>query len=208
MNLTEIKKILDENLNKEISYGRKRNIVFWYDADGEFKDDIGDLTIENSKIIHLNDNNRFYIKYLLEKEDTESNYLIYSPNPKPLPRENYLLDIEKYSNEFSTDKATVIMRDFGVKDESLRNVFKKYIKFFGNKERYKRFSSYKITDYTEEKIDIAILSCLCKLNMPDFEMVLKTLFIEQAKEESKYFDDIVNFGDIDAFWSIVEKKYG
>lgn len=209
MNLTEIKKILDDNLNKEISYGRKRNIVFWYDADGEFKDDIGDLTIENSKIIHLNDNNRFYIKYLLEKEDIESNYLIYSPNPKPLPRENYLLDIEKYSgNEFSTDKATLIMRDFGVKDESLRNVFKKYIKFFGNKERYKRFSSYKITDYTEEKIDIAILSCLCKLNMPDFEMVLKTLFIEQTKEESKYFDDIVNFGDIDAFWSIVEKKYG
>mgnify|MGYP000867571265 FL=1 len=208
MNLTEIKKILDENINKEISYGRKRNIVFWYDADDEFKDDINDLTIENSKIIHLNDNNRFYIKYLLEKEDTESNYLIYSPNPKPLPRENYLLDIEKYSNEFSTDKATVIMRDFGVKDESLRNVFKKYIKFFGNKERYKRFSSYKITNYTEEKIDIAILSCLCKLNMPDFEMVLKTLFIEQTKEESKYFDDIVNFGDIDAFWSIVEKKYG
>lgn len=167
------------------------------------------MTIENSKIIHLNDNNRFYIKYLLEKEDIESNYLIYSPNPKPLPRENYLLDIEKYSgNEFSTDKATLIMRDFGVKDESLRNVFKKYIKFFGNKERYKRFSSYKITDYAEEKIDIAVLSCLCKLNMPDFDMVLKILFIEQTKDESKYFDDIVNYGDIDAFWSIVEKKYG
>lgn len=209
MNLIEIKKVLDENLNKETSYGRKRNIIFWYDADGEFKDDIGDLTIENSKIIHLNDNNRFYIKYLLEKEDIESNYLIYSPNPKPLPRENYLLDIEKYSgNEFSTDKATLIMRDFGVKDESLRNVFKKYIKFFGNKERYKRFSSYKITDYAEEKIDIAVLSCLCKLNMPDFDMVLKILFIEQTKDESKYFDDIVNYGDIDAFWSIVEKKYG
>lgn len=28
MNLTEIKKILDDNLNKEVSYGRKRNIVF------------------------------------------------------------------------------------------------------------------------------------------------------------------------------------
>ena len=65
MNLIEIKKVLDENLNKETSYGRKRNIIFWYDADGEFKDDIDDLTIENSKIIHLNDNNRFYIKYLI-----------------------------------------------------------------------------------------------------------------------------------------------
>lgn len=208
MNLTEIKKILDENLNKETSYGRKRNIVFWYDAEGEFKDDINDLILNNSKIIHLNDNNRFYIKYLLEKEDTESNYLIYSPNPKPLPRENYLLDIEKYSSEFSTDKATVIMRDLGVKDESLRNAFKKYMKFFGSKERYKRFTTYNIKDFTEEKIDIAVISCLCKLNIPDFEMALKMLFIEQTKEESKYLDDIVNFGDIDAFWDIVEKKYG
>lgn len=208
MNLTEIKKILEDSLNKESPDGRKRNIVFWYDADGEFKDDINDLTLENSKIIHISDNNRFYIKYLLEKEDVESNYLIYSPKSKPVPRENYLLDIEKYSSEFSTDKATVIMRDLGVKDESLRNVFKKYIKFFGNKERYKRFSSYNIEDYTDEKVDVAVFSCLCKLNMPDFEMVLKTLLIEQTKEESKYFDDIVNFGDIDAFWDIVEKKYG
>lgn len=208
MNLTEIKSILNENFNKETSYGMKRILVFWYDADGEFKDDIKDLILENSKIINLKENNSFHIKYLLEKKDIESNYLIYSPNPKPLLRENYLLDIEKYSSEFSTDKATVIMRDFGVNDESLRNVFKKYIKFFGNKERYKRFSSYKITDHTEEKIDIAVLSCLCKLNMPDFEMVLKMLFIEQTKEENKCFEDIVNFGDIDGFWTIVEKKYG
>ena len=208
MNLTEIKKILDENLNKESSDGKERNIVFWHDAEGEFRNDIAELLLDNAKIITLTGNNSFYIKYLIEKEDTESNYLIYSPSPKPLSRENYLLDIEKYSGEFSTDKATVIMRDLGVTDESLRNIFRKYIKFFGNKERYKRFSSYSIKEFTEDSIDIAVLSAICKLTVPDFESVVKTLLIEQAKEETKYYEEIDKYGDIDAFWRIAGKVYG
>ena len=75
MNLTEIKKILDENLNKESSDGKERNIVFWHDAEGEFRNDIAELLLDNAKIITLTGNNSFYIKYLIEKEDTESNYI-------------------------------------------------------------------------------------------------------------------------------------
>ncbi|WP_352420855.1 BREX-1 system phosphatase PglZ type A [Proteiniborus sp.] len=208
MNLTEIKKILEENLNKEPYDGKRRNIVFWYDSDGEFTEEINELELENAKILHLTDRNSFYIKYVLEKEDTTSNYLIYSPNPKPLPRENWLLDIEKYSTHFSTDKATVIMRNLGVKDETLRNVFKKHIKFFNNKERYKKFSSYNIENYTEEKVEIGVLSSLCKLPIIDFELVVKTLLIEKTKGEDRYLEDINKFGDIDVFWSLVEKRYG
>jgi uncharacterized protein (TIGR02687 family) len=208
MNLSEIKKILEENLNREPSNGKIRNIVFWYDGESEFVEDIKGLELENAKILHLTDNNKLYIKYLLEKEDVESNYLIYSPKPRPVPRENWLLDIEKYSEEFSTDKATAIMRDLGVKDETLRNVFKKYIKFFGNKERYGRFVSYNIETYTEEKIDIAVLSTLCKLQMPDFELVTKTLLIEEIEEENRLKEDIEKFGDTDALWNLLEKQYG
>jgi uncharacterized protein (TIGR02687 family) len=208
MNLSEIKKILDENLNKQPSDGKKRNIIFWYDEDAEFVEDINELQLENAKIIYLTENNSFYIKHLLEKEDTDSNYLIYSPNPKPIPRENWLLDIQKYSSEFSTDKATVIMRDLGVKDETLRNVFKKYIRFFGNKERYKRFASYNTLEFTEEKVNIAVLSTLCKLPVADFELVVKTVLMEETKDENKYIEEIKKFGDIEVFWNLIEKKYG
>lgn len=37
MNLLEVKKILEEIFNKEPVEGKKRNIVFWYDDEGEFK---------------------------------------------------------------------------------------------------------------------------------------------------------------------------
>lgn len=208
MNLTEIKQTLEDNFNKETIDGSKRNIIFWYDAETEFVDDIKDLELEGVEILHLTDNNSFYIKYLLEKEDLESNYLIYSPNPRPTPRENWLLDIEKYSGEFSTDKATVIMRNLGVKDESLRGVFKSYIKFFGNKERYKRFASYKKEITTEDDIHIGVLSTLCKLSISDLEQVVKSLLMEETEEENKFMEDIRKFGNEEAFWQLVKNYYG
>lgn len=208
MNLTEVKETLEDNLNTAPSNGRIRNIIFWYDEEAEFVEDIKDLQLDNAKIIHLGLNNSFHTKYILEKEDTTTNYLVYSCNPKPLPRENWLLDIEKYSGVFSTDKATVIMRGLGVKDETLRNIFKKYIRFFANKERYKRFTSYNSALSTEEQIDIAVLATLCKLPMADFELVLKSILIEEISDENKHVIEIEKFGDIDAFWNLVEKKYG
>lgn len=130
MNLVEVKRILEESFNNESAEGKKRNIIFWYDEEGEFVEDIDELILDNAKTLKLADNNAFFIKYQLEKEDTESNYLLYSPSPKPMPRDNWLLDILQYSTGFSTDKAVLIMGDLGVTDPSLRNVFKKYLKFF------------------------------------------------------------------------------
>ena len=93
MDLKQIKTLLEDTFNKELSEGKKRHIVFWYDDDGEFKEDIDALDLENAKILKLTKNNYFFVKYQLEKADTESNYLIYDLL-KPSPRENYLLDIK------------------------------------------------------------------------------------------------------------------
>ena len=208
MELNEVKRKLEEIFNKELTNGRKRHIVFWYDDAGEFKEDIDGLNLSNAKVLKLNGRNSFYVKYVLEREDRESNYLVYAPYGKPLARENYLLDIQKYSFEFSTDKATVIMRELNVSDDSLRDVFRKYLKFFNNKERYRAFKAYSLSSYTEEILDIAILSAICKLSYPDLEDVVKTLLAEYAHGESTLYENIVKFGDIHTFWELVRKYYG
>lgn len=207
LKLKEVADVLEKNLDKELSDGKKRNIVFWYDGEREFEEDIDELNLKNGEIIKLTENNSFYIRYLLEKKDPNSNYLIYSHLPKPNPRDNWLLDILEYSFEFSTDKAELIRKDF-VEDESLNRIFKNYLKFFGNKERHKKFASYNIENWTEDNIHIAVLSSLCKLSIADFEEVLKVILIEELKEENKYMKEIKGFGDEDAFWSLVEKRYG
>lgn len=131
--------MLEDTFNKELSEGKKRHIIFWYDDDGKFKEDIDTLNLDNARVLELSKNNCFFVKHQLEKVDTDSNYLLYAPFGKPTPKENYLLDVLKYNMEFSTDKATVIMRDLNISDDNLKSVFRKYIKFFNNKDRYKIF---------------------------------------------------------------------
>jgi uncharacterized protein (TIGR02687 family) len=208
MDLKQIKSLLEDTFNKELSEGKKRHIVFWYDSDAEFEEDIDALALDNAKILKLSKNNNFYVKYQLEKADTESNYLIYAPFGKPEPRENYLLDVLKYSMEFSTDKATVIMRDLNIPDDNLKNTFRKYVKFFNNKERYRVFKEYGMEKYTEEAVDIAVLSVMCRLPYPDFDEVLRVLLMEEDLENNKYLEAIGKFGRLDVLWNLADKYYG
>jgi len=208
MDLKQIKTLLEDTFNKELSEGKKRHIVFWYDDDGEFKEDIDELDLENAKILKLSQNNYFFVKYHLEKADTETNYLIYAPFGKPNPRENYLLDILKYSMEFSTNKAALIMMDLNISDDSLKSVFEKYIKFFNKKDRAKIFKGYEIEKYTEETIDVAVLSALCRLPYPDFDEVLRVLLMEEDLENNKHLQAIEKFGNLDVLWKLADKYYG
>ena len=208
MDLKQIKTLLEDTFNKELTEGKKRHIVFWYDDNEEFKEDIDALVLENAKILKLTKNNYFFVKYQLEKADTESNYLIYAPFGKPNPRENYLLDILKYSVEFSTNKAALIMMDLNISDDSLKSVFEKYIKFFNKKDRAKIFKGYEIEKYTEEIVDVAVLSALCRLPYPDFDEVLRVLLMEEDLENNKHLEAIEKFGNLDVLWKLADKYYG
>ena len=208
MNLIEMKKILEDHFNEQPSNGARRHIIFWYDEEGQFALDIDTIELENARILKLHENNAFQIKYQLEKVDPDSNYLVYSPLPKPVHRDNWLLDILKYSREFSTDKAVLIMRDFGVKDPALTDIFRKYLKFFDNRERYKKFASYGMDIFTEDRIHIAVMSVLCKLPVADFEQVVRKVFVGETEAQNKYIEAINSFGDPDSFWELAEKRYG
>ncbi|MRN24718.1 BREX-1 system phosphatase PglZ type A [Romboutsia ilealis] len=208
MNLEEVIRVLNDIYKEPLLHEKKRHIVFWYDADGEFVEDIDTLELNNVRVLKLNENNYFYIRYELEKVDTDSNILIYANMEKPNPRENWLLDIYKYSTEFSTDKTTVMMRDLNIKDASLRNVLKDYSKFFNNKERYASFKKYNIEEYTEDLVHIAVLSSLCKLSNPNFEEVTKVILKEALTEDKKQIENIEKFGKMEAFWELASRKYG
>ena len=62
MELNEVKKILEQNFDKGLSEGKKRNIIFWYDDNGEFKDKIDTLEFSNAKLLKLDGRNYFYVK--------------------------------------------------------------------------------------------------------------------------------------------------
>ena len=127
-----LKQITDK-LNSQLQ-GDVRKLVFWYDENGEFAEDIDTLELTNAKVLRLEKDNQFFIKHFLECVDTTTHYLVYAPFPKPDIRDNHLEDILRYSKLFFADRASLITLDLGC-DEILKSVFQDYNKFFASKER-------------------------------------------------------------------------
>ena len=89
MNLEQITKVLNSEFKKE-----GRRIVFWYDEKQEFLSEIEELKLENVKLLRLKQNELFKTKLLLERDDKESNYLIYAPFKRSEDRDNHLHQIQ------------------------------------------------------------------------------------------------------------------
>lgn len=207
LDFKEVSKELNIMLNKRPRDGQVRNVVFWFDGEGEFRDKLAELDLENAKIMEFTGKNYFEIKYTLEVSDLTSNYLIYAPFYKPNPQDNYLIDICLYSQEFEADITTIYMREFGIDNPALANVIKKYKVFLNNKERRNKLKSYNIKKWTENIIHIAILCAVCKLNVVDFEEALMCVLSDYINE-GELLQEVKKYCDVETLDTFVENKFG
>ena len=200
-----LKQITDK-LNSEFS-GEVRKLVFWYDANAEFVDDVDTMELENAKVLHLEPDNQFYTKYFLECVDTTTNYLVYAPFAKPAIRENHLADTIKYSKEFFADRASLLTLDLGI-DERYKPVIQHYIKFFGEKKRTQAFYDLELETFNRNTIEIALMSVLCKCKTPSYEGVLRTVLTDAGFEDNPYLTEFKKYDLLDAFWRQAQDVFG
>lgn len=202
MNLKQI----TDKLNSEFT-GDGRKLVFWYDANAEFSEDVDSMELMNAKVLHLEKDNQFYIKYFLECEDKNTNYLVYAPFAKPNIRENHLEDTIRYSKEFFADRASLLALDLGI-DEKYKPVLQHYIKFFANKDRTQKFYDLEIEEYNRSTIEVALMSVLCRNKIALFEEVLRCVLIDGGLEDNKYMLEFEKYDLLDAFWQQVDMAFG
>ncbi|KRH98271.1 BREX-1 system phosphatase PglZ type A [Cylindrospermopsis sp. CR12] len=211
MNITRIKNLL-QNLFQEDSRWphHQRRVVFWYDPDGQFVSIFEELEINDVKKIQLGDT-PFTLKYRLFIEEPEQNFLLYAPFPPPEPQDNWLLDIEKSSLTFSADPAALIYADLGLRDRSLEETIRQYLKkFFNCKKRIGHLQSMAISPDTEEKgLLLAMLSVLVNLKVPDGNLLIREVLLKGLLEsDNPIWQDIVRFVSAQAFWDVVEEYTG
>ncbi len=200
-----LKQITDK-LNTEFAC-EERKLIFWYDDNAEFSDEIDNLELENAKIYRLEPDNQFYTKYFLEKEDPETNYLIYAPYPMPDKKENHLLDMVCYSKQFFVDRASLICAELGIDDE-YKETIQKYIKFFSAQERIQRFFDIDIEKYNHSTIETGIISAICKIKVSSIEECLRIILAENSINENKHLAEIEKYGLTNAFWNHIEQTFG
>lgn len=200
-----LKQIIDK-LNAEFS-GDTRKLVFWYDDKAEFVDDIDTLELMGAKVHHLEPDNQFYTKYLLERLDPESSYLIYAPFPKPNVRDNHLEDTLLYSKRFYADRASLLAVDLGI-DEKYKPVIQQYIKFFGAKDRTQKFYDLEIENFTRQSIEVALMSVLCKTRTASFEEVIRVVLTDDGFEDNRFLAEFEKYDLLPAFWRLCEEQFG
>ncbi|MGN8963840.1 BREX-1 system phosphatase PglZ type A [Bariatricus sp. HCP28S3_D3] len=200
-----LKQITDK-LNSEFT-GEVRKLVFWYDANAEFLEDVTTMDLVNAKVLHLEPDNQFYTKYFLECVDTTTNYLVYAPFAKPAIRDNHLADIIKYSKEFFADRASLLTIDLGI-DERYKPVIQHYIKFFGEKKRTQAFYDLELETFNRNTIEIALMSVLCKCKTPSYEEVLRTVLTDAGFEDNPYLAEFKKYDLLDAFWRQAQDVFG
>lgn len=202
LNLNQI----EEKLNKEFA-GEGRRIVFWYDENGDFADDVDNLQLNDAKIHHLTERNQFRTKVLLEREDKTSNYLLYGAFAKPPVVENHLEDILLYSKRFYADRISLICADLGIKEE-LKPVLVKYQKYFAAKERAQRFYDIGLETFTEDSIELALICCVCKNRVSSFDEALCKILLAGDLVDNEYLAELQKYDLLVPFWKQCEKVFG
>lgn len=216
MEIDKIKEMLEYRFSLTTELPQKRHIIFWYDSKKEFKDLIDELNLTDAKITKLTKSidkkgeaiytNIFKTKYTLEVIDTESNYLIYSEYPRAIDSENYLLDIEKYSEFFEADKSAMIVEELKLDRTNYKfgEIIRKYSSFFANKERREKL--IKLIENPEslddEEFKLSILTVISGAKTINILEILKNIILNRNK-----LQDIEKWMNLDFLFSEIKKKF-
>ena len=206
-----IKLRLAERFAAPLPEFHKRRIVFWHDEDGEFADEIDELDLPGVSIVKLTGTNNFAVKKLLSADDLFGHHLVYDPlSYEKDQHDDWLLDIKLYSESFRSDLISIQMEELLVEPSSaMRKTIKLYAKFLDNKDRKAKLRRIGRTYQTPLQLHIDIMAVLCSINGGSAQdVIVAVLSAGLEKESNDALINIEKFGNIEAFWQLVQKYTG
>ena len=188
----------------------QRRIIFWYDEDKEFEDKLDDVVLENAKVIALTGNNTFSVKKLLSVDDLTTNYLVYSSCVYNCPDDNWLLDVELYSEEFRADLISIWMDEMGLtSNPAMRKQIKNYRAYFNAKDRRLKVSTQNKVPATPAQLHMAVMAAICGLKDAQPNMILRSVFRAGLDlKNNTVYQDFVKYHADGAFWAMVRQGCG
>ncbi len=206
----DIKKTLTERFAAVLPDNYNRRIIFWQDPDGEFSAQVDELCPEGVKLLKLTGSNNFAAKQLLSETDTQSDYLVYNPVSYSDVRDNWLLDIELYSEEFRADLLSIRMQELNMSPTShMRKAMKSYSKFFENKERVAKLTAFKSSYGNVGQLHIDILAVLSGAAVNTASGVIRAVLMGGLEiENNDAITNIKKFGNESVLWEMIDQYTG
>lgn len=165
MSIERIEFNLKERFAAPLPEFYRRRIVFWEDPEREFERDIDELHLDGVHIVKLTGTNNFAVKKMLLHDDLENDYLVYSPLSYADVQDNWLQDIEYYSEIFRADFISMQMEELNIAPAAaMRKTLKFYAKFLESKERCQKLRRIGRDYQTPLQLHIDIMAVLAGLN--------------------------------------------
>ena len=202
-----LKDTLNSDFSRDMERKRTRKIIFWYDPKQEYIDFINELELDNTEIIKY-DNNSFWIRYHIEKEELNKNIIIYLPFERKKGIDNDLLDLETANSDllFNPDSTTMRLKNLEL-TEDCRNIINKYAKFFGNKKRENEFKNFDIEEKDNDNIDLIITAILLNIKSINEDEILKEI-IKDYYGDKKRYEELFKFGSEEFLIELFNSSFG
>ncbi len=211
MTIDKINRSLKERFSQPLKDCYERRIVFWFDPERQFESILPELDLPNVKLLHLRENDLFAAKRLLSETDTASDYLVYDTLVYADYADNWLRDIQLYSEEFRADLISILMDELNIPQTfQLRRAMKHYIKFFEkSKERKAKFVALGTNYENPGQLHISIMAVLSGTKQNTVSGVLRAILCDSLyNEDNRALAQIQKFGSEQAFWEMAARYTG
>lgn len=210
MDIDTIKQDLIRRFAAPLPEFYQRRIIFWYDEEREFEDQVGELALDGVSVVALTGSNTFAVKKRLCEDDLTSNFLVYDPRPSTKDDDNWLINVQLYSEEFRADLNSIWMDEMGLPATPIiRNQVKRYRKFFRAKDRRDAVKKLSGGISTAPQMHLAVMAALSGCGSLQPGAVLRAVLESGLElETNSVYQSFVNYGADQAFWVMVSQGTG
>lgn len=178
----------------------KHRLIFWYDNDAALQEAFDAIAIEGVEKLVI-DNNEFGIKRRILRLQSETKFLIYSPNPAPEDEANWLLDLNIANYMFAADKQSLILQNLGL-DVGFKPSIGRFDKFFNSAKRIEALKARLGDRESEESLALKMMAVAVG-GEETIESILLRIF-----ENEKHFETLKKLELEDEFFRAIGHKFG
>lgn len=193
----------------------EHRLVFWNDPDKEFQNQLPFIRLDGVTTMRLDEVGSLEAKHRLERERPNDKFLIYTPAEEPEYEDDWLLDIRLYSRIFRADRASILLQDLGITQQSVRTHIEKRRKFFDAKERIQKLKTLVVAEDVDDDLDRKMIAVVAKADQPELFNLVRTIFHAWTEEGELDLDNppacweqIEKFDLADSFWVSVKTTFG
>lgn len=199
--IDKIQQVLHEQFHKF-------RYIFWYDPEGVMEELVSGLKIEGVEILLLA-HNAFSLKYrMLNGEQPERGFLIYSKEAEPDAESNWLLDFQMEGTKFCADMASLYAAECNIPLELKQRVVDEHLEFFKVAKNRSKLTEVVSGGMSYNEIIHKMLAVTANAPIASNDLLTYMLAEEYIHEKSTLLNKLEKYKLLSCYWEMVKTTFG